>query len=126
MRSIFSICLVLFIANFSFAQPHSIVGAWYHADETQNSSLFLKADGTVSFYSGKKEVPMMQENMIHGTYRLSKGKLQLSFKDKSTRLYRYQFKDKFTLVLSPIGQQPKATPAHFVYKRVVDEEVVSN
>ena len=123
MKTLSGVLLCIFLIKFSLGQSSSIVGAWYWADSTKQTSMFFKQDGSMSMHSGPKGEAILTENLLPGTYTLTKNLLMITWADKRVEKDKIKFLDKDSLKITFADNTSTNKNHQLVFHRVVDEEI---
>ena len=126
MKQLLTALLFTFLANFAFGQTNSIVGAWFWRDDSTQTSMFFKADGSMSMHSGPKGGIILTKNLKAGKYVLKNNLLVISWTDKTVENDKLKFLDKNTFQLTITHKAKTNKKRIFVFRKVVDEEVIED
>jgi hypothetical protein len=118
--------LILIGSIRSYSQSKAITGSWLWQDSKTSISLFIKEDGTIEKHIGPVNEPVLGKNLKHGTYRLQDNqKLIIAWADKDTEADKVKLIDNVTLQIQLKDIKTNALKT-YIFKKVVDEEIIEN
>ena len=86
--------------------------------------MFFKQDGNVSMHSAAKGDVILTKNLKNGVYVLTNDLLTIKWADNKVENDKIKFLDKNSFQITFPDNENKNQKHEFVFKRVVDEEVI--